>query len=97
MIHGLTVSRSKRTRTLVSTPSPGILRKLSFLIALLITSVLPAELTHCQDARPVNEEQNQGERKLAGKVIDTKRSVDARTLPTLKVESSKPWRLLLED
>ncbi len=28
---------------------------------------------------------------------ETKRSVDARTLPTLKIEKSKPWRLVLED
>ncbi len=62
---------SKRTIIASSTPSSGSWRKRYFLLALLMISVLPTKLTHCQDARPLIGAQNQGERKLAGKVIDT--------------------------
>ena len=59
------------TKTASSMPSVGIWRTRNFVFVLLMTCVLSAELPHCQDALSLIGEQNQGDRNLAGKVIDT--------------------------
>jgi hypothetical protein len=54
------------TRIASSMRLVGNWRTWNFLVALLMTCVLPSVLTHCQDARSLTGEPHQGDRKLAG-------------------------------